>query len=45
MSRTYRRVFKNPRHKNAIPYKRDSIIRMDIGDYEVTIEKDNRRKA
>lgn len=46
MSRTYRRVAQKPRHKNAIPYKRSNpIIRMDIGDYEVTIERDNRRKA
>jgi hypothetical protein len=46
MSRTYRKAFTKPRHANAIPYKRNNpILRMDIGEYEVTIERDNRRKA
>ena len=46
MSRTYRRVAQKSRHANAIPYKRSNpIIHMDFGDCEVTIERDNRRKA
>ena len=46
MSRTYRRVAQKPRHANAIPYKRSHpVIHMNIGDYEVTIEEDIRRKA
>lgn len=46
MSRTYRKAFTKPRHTNAIPYKRSHpVIYMNIGDCEVTIEEDNRRKA
>lgn len=48
MSRTFRRVVSNkPHHRNAIPYKRNNsvIFRQDFGDIEVTIERDNRRKA
>lgn len=48
MSRTFRRVVSNkPHHRNAIPYKRSSsfIFKQDLGDVEVIIERDNRRKA
>lgn len=48
MSRTYRKVFTvKPRHKNAIPYKRSNniLFKGDFDGVEVTIERDNRRKA
>ena len=48
MARTHRAVYTNPRHKNAIPYKRTPrqiLFKGEIGDVEITIEKDNRRKA
>ena len=48
MSRTYRRiVVTKPHHRNAKPYKRNNniIFQGEFDNIEVTIEKDNRRKA
>lgn len=49
MSRTRRVVVipEKSHHRNAKPYKRQShiLFQKDFGDVEVTIERDNRRKA
>ena len=48
MARTHRAVYLHRRHDNAIPYKRTPrqvLFKGEIGDMEVTIERDNRRKA
>lgn len=40
MARTYRRVVKEPHHKNAIPYKRHNrSVSIDIDDITIEIER------
>jgi len=49
MARTHRAVCIHRRHDNAIPYKRTprhwALFKGEIGDMEIIIERDNRRKA
>lgn len=48
MARTHRAVYLHRRHDNAIPYKRTPrqvLFKGEIGDVEITIERDNSRKA